>query len=39
MLLIFRNVLDMEDSDTMGVMRGTKTTLVSQMKRYVQLLV
>ncbi len=26
MLLVFRKVLDMEDSDTMGVMRGTKTT-------------
>ena len=25
MLIIFRNLLDMEDSDTIGVMRGTKT--------------
>ena len=32
MLLIFRNLLDMEYSDTMGVMRGTKdyTSLINE---------
>ena len=28
MLIIFRNLLDMEDIDTMAVMRGTKTIQV-----------
>ena len=38
MLIIFRNLLDMEDSDTMGVMRGTKTTSLMNRNSYVKYL-